>query len=153
MTDLPALNFPPYSLQIREQDGRQTVFDRIRRRYVRLSPEEWVRQQMIHYLIDQKHVPETLIAVEKVLRLYKLRKRFDIAVFSASGQPLLLVECKSPDVFLSQDVFDQIARYNLALNVRYLVVTNGLVHYCCQLDDHAQSWYFLTEIPDYQQMQ
>ncbi|HNS17907.1 MAG TPA: type I restriction enzyme HsdR N-terminal domain-containing protein [Bacteroidales bacterium] len=152
MTDLPALNFPAYSFQIREQDGHWVIFDRIRRRYVHLSPEEWVRQHMIHYLINQKHVPETLVAVEKVLRVYKLKKRLDIAVFSSSGLPLLLVECKAPAVMLSQTVFDQIARYNLSLHVRYLLVTNGLVHYCCQMDAVSRSWYFLAEIPDYQQM-
>ncbi|MBP6978072.1 MAG: type I restriction enzyme HsdR N-terminal domain-containing protein [Bacteroidales bacterium] len=153
MNDLPVLNFPGYSLQIQEQEGQRIIFDIIRRRYVHLTPEEWVRQHMIHFLISQKHVPPTLIAVEKVLRVYKLKKRLDIAVFNSAGQPLLLVECKSPDVILSQTVFDQIARYNLSLNVRYLVVTNGMVHYCCQRDESSRSWNFLTEIPDYHQMQ
>lgn len=153
MDDLPVLNFPPYSFQIREQDGQWVIFDRIRRKYVRLTPEEWVRQHMVRYLIDRKKIPETLIAVEKSMRIYKLKKRADIAVFTSSGKPVLLVECKAPAVVLSPHTFDQLARYNLALHVSFLVVTNGMVHYCCQIDEVTSSWHFLEEIPDYMQMQ
>jgi len=152
MEELPVLNFPPYSFQIREQDGRLFIFDRIRGRYVRLTPEEWVRQHMVHYLIHQKGVPSTLIAVEKSLRVYKMSKRVDIAVHTSAGTPVLLVECKSPAVILATQTFDQLARYNLALSVRFLVVTNGLAHYCCRMDLTGQSWQFLDEIPDYGHM-
>jgi hypothetical protein len=153
MEELPVLNFPPYSFQIREQDGLLFIFDRIRRRYVRLTPEEWVRQHMVQYLVHQKGVPLTLIAVEKSLRIYKMRKRVDIAVYASTGTPVLLVECKSPAVSLTGQAFDQLARYNLALSVRFLVVTNGLSHYCCQVDETSQSWHFLEEIPDHGHMQ
>ena len=153
MDDLPVLNFPPCSFQIHEQEGQWFIFDRIRRKYVRLTPEEWVRQHMVQYLIDWKKTPETLIAVEKFLRIYKMKKRVDIAVFTSSGKPVLLVECKAPSMILSKHTFDQLARYNLALHVSFLVVTNGMVHYCCQMDEVSNSWHFVEEIPDYGQMQ
>ncbi|HOW25447.1 MAG TPA: type I restriction enzyme HsdR N-terminal domain-containing protein [Bacteroidales bacterium] len=153
MADLPLLNFPPYAFQIREKDGQWIIFDRIRRRFVRLTPEEWVRQHMVQYLIEEKKVPATLIAVEKSLRVFQMKKRVDIAVHTSTGTPVLLVECKSPAVMLSQETFDQLARYNLGFPVRFWVVTNGMVHYCCRMDDASRSLHFLNEIPDYLQMQ
>jgi hypothetical protein len=148
-TQLPDLNFPSFAFSLRVVKGQTEIFDRVRKKFVRLTPEEWVRQHMIHYLVLEKKVPESLIAVEKKLILHQVWKRTDIVVFNNTGHPVLLVECKSPAVPLNTQVFDQIARYNLSLRVRYLVVTNGLEHYCCQMDPANSSYRFLEEIPSY----
>lgn len=149
MNTLPALNFPAYQFRFSTLGDQQAIYDTLRKKFVLLTPEEWVRQHMVRYLVEQKRVPPSLITVEKVFRIFKLKRRFDIAVYASSGQPLLLVECKAPGVTLNQDTFDQVSRYNLALHARYLVITNGLSHHCCRLDYETQSWEFLKEIPSY----
>ncbi|CAM1367780.1 Restriction endonuclease subunit R (fragment) [Tenacibaculum soleae] len=115
-----------------------------------LTPEEWVRQHFVQYLIDEKKYPVSLIAIEKQLTINNLKKRTDIVIFSSDGMPDIIVECKAPKIKISQDTFDQIARYNLKLNANYLVVTNGLQHYFCKLDKENETYIFLKEIPDYQ---
>ena len=114
-----------------------------------LQPEEWVRQHCVHYLIDHKGYPKSLINVEKELTLNGLRKRYDIVVYNPDGSIYLIVECKAPNIKISQDTFDQIARYNLALNARYLMVTNGINHYYCEMDLENERYVFLHDIPAY----
>ena len=144
------LNLPEYEFKIKEQDGQQQIFDSFRKKYVVLTPEEWVRQNFLMYLIAEKNFPQSLISVEAGLKIYKRSKRTDIVVYDKTGSPLVIVECKAPTVKINQEVFDQIVRYNITLKVKFLIVTNGLEHFCCKLDYENNSYNFLEEIPDYQ---
>lgn len=146
---LPALNFPAFILRTRTQEGKPQVFDPVRKRWVALSPEEWVRQHALHLLIDVKSCPASLLAVEKLLRVNGLAKRTDIVVYGSDHQPKLIVECKAPGVRITQQVFDQAARYNLALGADVFWLTNGLKHFCCRADHDQQSYHFLKDIPEY----
>ena len=146
------LNLPSYTFRIKEQSGKKVIFDDFRRKWVMLTPEEWVRQNFVRYLAEIKHFPATLMALERSLRINQHDFRSDIVLFSRSGSPLVVVECKAPEVKISQQVFDQIARYNLKLRVDYLIVTNGLTHYCCRFDQSKLSYTFLAEIPDYSEL-
>jgi len=143
------LNLPQYIFRIREKLDKKLIFDGFRRRWVALTPEEWVRQNFVRYLTEEKHFPASLVAIERSLKMNQRDFRTDIVLFSKSGSPLVVVECKAPEVKISQMVFDQIARYNLDLRVSYLIVTNGLTHYCCRFDQEQLSYTFLPEIPDY----
>jgi predicted type IV restriction endonuclease len=143
------LNLPDYSFQIKSKGQRKYIFDNIRKRYVFLTPEEWVRQNLAAYLVREKNFPASLIAVEMSLRINRMDKRADIVLFSRHGAPVVIVECKAPDVKITQKVFDQAALYNMDMKVEYLIVSNGLVHYCAKLDHREQTWSFLPEIPDY----
>jgi len=143
------LNLPEYKFRFKEQNGQNQIFDIFRKKYVVLTPEEWIRQNFLMYLVEEKNYPQSLISVEAGLKVYKRSKRTDIVVYDKQGIPLLIVECKAPNVKINQDVFDQIVRYNIALNVKYLVVTNGLDHYCCSLKSENNTYQFLQEIPDY----
>ena len=143
------LNLPLYSFRFREQTGKKQIFDGFRRKWVMLTPEEWVRQNFARYLTEVKHFPSSLVALERSLRINQHDFRTDVVLFSKSGNPLVVVECKAPEVKITQQVFDQIARYNLELRVSYLIVTNGLAHYCCRFDQDQQTYTFLQEIPDY----
>lgn len=144
-----SLNLPKAEFKIKSSENTLYIFDIIRKKYVVLTPEEWVRQHVIHYLINIKGYPKSLIAVEKQLIINTLKKRFDILVFNTKGLPDLIIECKSPSINISQDTFDQIARYNLKLNATLLMVTNGLVHYYCELDPLNKQYIFLKDLPDY----
>ena len=146
------LNLPEYPMKIEQEDDATWIFDPIRKKRVVLTPEEWVRQHFVQYLLHEKEVPQSLVRIEMGLRLNQLKKRGDIVVFDRSGRPVLIVECKAPDVKLDQKVFDQVARYNLALKVDYLIITNGLKHYCCRMDYPNHSYQFLESIPGYSQM-
>jgi len=146
---MQGLNFPTYKFKLKSSENKQYIFDVIRKKYVVLTPEEWVRQHTVHFLIYEKKYPASLIAIEKQLEVNKLKKRFDILVFNKKGSPDLIVECKSPKIKITQDAFDQIARYNLNLNANFLVVTNGLQHYFCKLDHENEHYIFLKEIPNY----
>lgn len=143
------LNLPPYPQRIREENGRRDIFDVARKKFVALTPEEWVRQHFVMFLMNDKSVPASLLSVEKGLMLNKMQKRTDIVVYDRSGLPALIVECKAPSVKITQDVFDQIARYNLSLKCRYLVVTNGMEHYCCEMFHVEKRYQFCPEIPDF----
>ena len=143
------LNLPLYSFRFREQTGKKQIFDGFRRKWVMLTPEEWVRQNFARYLTEVKHFPSSLVALERSLRINQHDFRTDVVLFSKSGNPLVVVECKAPEVKITQQVFDQIARYNLELRVSCLIVTNGLAHYCCRFDQDQQTYTFLQEIPDY----
>lgn len=139
------LNFPEYNFKIKTSAKITQIFDIVRRKYVALTPEEWVRQHFIHYLIFEKNFPQSLLAVEMNIVLNKLQKRCDIVGYSNSGKPVLIVECKSPGVKISQKTFEQIARYNMALQVKYLAVSNGINHYFCEIDFEKKSFKFLKE--------
>jgi len=142
-------NFPDYSVfRIREGE----IFDTIRKRFVKLTPEELVRQHLLRYLLEVKKFPASLIAVEKELLVAGIKKRTDVVVYSNQAEPLLIAECKSPDVLLSQSTFNQAARYNLSLSVSCFVLTNGLTHFCCRLNSAEKKYDFLEEIPEYSEL-
>lgn len=143
------LNFPTYTFRFKNSENKPFIFDPIRKKFVALQPEEWVRQHCIQFLIQEKNYPKTLINVEKELTINTLRKRYDVVVFKPDGAIRLIVECKAPDVKIDQAVFDQIARYNLTLNADFLMVTNGKAHYFCQMDYEQQKYVFLRDIPAY----
>ena len=143
------LNFPTYSFRLKNSENNTHIFDVIRKKFVALQPEEWVRQHCVQYLIQEKNYPISLINVEKVILINGLKKRYDIVVFNPDGSLAVVVECKAPKVQISQSVFDQIARYNLTLKASYLMVTNGLNHYFCTMNHHLESFEFLETLPNY----
>lgn len=121
----------------------------IRKKFIVLTPEEWVRQHCIHFLIEEKNYPISLINVEKELKINDLKKRYDIVVFNSDGSIRLLIECKAPKITIDQNVFDQIAQYNFILNADYLMVTNGLSHFYCVINNKQKNYQFLKELPSY----
>lgn len=141
------LNFPNYSFRFKNSENKTAVFDEIRKKFVILTPEEWVRLHTIQFLMDEKKYPKSHINVEKQLKIGKLVKRYDIVVFKPEGNIHLIVECKAPYIKITQETFDQIARYNLSLRASYLMVTNGLEHFYCQMDYVGEKYHFLQEIP------
>lgn len=146
----PKLNLPDYTFKLKVDKSttqRTQIFDRIRKKYIALTPEEWVRQHFINYLIEDLKYPESLISVEAGLKYNQLRKRCDIVIYNNTGTIEMIVECKSFDVVISQDTFDQAAQYNFKLHSKYLVVTNGLKHYCCEMDYQNNTYKFLQETP------
>jgi hypothetical protein len=148
---LPVLNFPRYGLRLKElSNGGIEIFDRCRKSFVALTPEEWVRQHLINFLILEKGFPESLMVPEKSLKLNNTVKRADVLVYDKFLNPLLIAECKEASVPLSQEVLDQALRYNLIFNVKYLVLTNGLSHYVCKMVDGKVE--LLNTIPDYQEL-
>jgi type I site-specific restriction endonuclease len=143
------LNFPDCDFKIKSKENKYFIFDIVRKKYVHLTKEEWVRQHAIHYLAHVKQHPVSLMAVEKQLAVYGLAKRTDIVVYTTEGKPFLIVECKAPEVRINQDTFDQIARYNLEIDAEFLMVTNGLDHFYCRMDHHAKTYQFLEDLPAY----
>ncbi len=143
------LNFPAYQFRFKSSENKVSIFDQIRKKFIVLTPEEWVRQHTIQYLIKEKKYPGSLINVEKLIKVHDLNKRYDIIIFNPNGSIYLIVECKSHTVKITQETFDQIARYNLALNAEHLMITNGIDHYYCQMDYKEQRYTFLKDIPDY----
>ncbi len=143
------LNFPQFSFRFKSNENKVSIFDVIRKKFVVLQPEEWVRQHCVKYLIEVKKYPKSLINVEKELKINKLSKRYDIVVYNPDGSIQLIVECKSHKIKIDQNTFDQIARYNLTLNASYLMVTNGINHYYCVMDKQNQRYKFLRDIPAY----
>lgn len=143
------LNFPKFVFRFKNSENKVSIFDVIRKKFMVLQPEEWVRQHCVHYLITIKKYPISLINVEKELKVNDLKKRYDIVVFNPDGSIHLIVECKAPKIEIKQNTFDQIARYNLALNATYLMVTNGINHYYCNMDFEAEKYHFLKDIPNY----
>ena len=143
------LQLPPYPFKITDQNGQLTLFDAIRKKNIVLTPEEWVRQHFVQYLINQKHYPKTLIKLEGGHKLYGMAKRSDIVVYNSRGEKILLVECKAPSVSIDQKTFDQVASYNMVHKVKLLAVTNGLQHYYCRIDFENQAYKFIEELPDY----
>lgn len=141
------LNFPSYSFRLKASENKTLIFDIVRKKYVVLTPEEWVRQHTIHYLHFDKNYPLSLMAVEKQLKIHSLTKRTDIVLYSNDGSPFIIVECKAPSVEISQQTFDQIARYNMELNAELLMVTNGIAHYFSFMDHQNKTYQFLAELP------
>lgn len=142
------LNLPEYNFKISShENGKNQIFDEIRMKNVVLTPEEWVRQNFIKYMVAELGYPKSLISIEKGLKINNLQKRFDAVVCNRNGLPLMLLEFKAPEVKLTQKVMEQISRYNLKLNVNYLVVSNGMSHYCCYVNKNTGEIQFLTKIP------
>lgn len=143
------LNFPDYQFRFKSNENKPLIFDEIRKKFVSLTPEEWVRQHMIKFLLLEKNYPLSHINVEKQLKLHTTIKRYDIVVFNKEGSICILVECKSPQIPINQKTFDQIARYNFVLKSDYQIVSNGLQHYYCEMDYIAKKYVFLEDIPNY----
>ena len=143
------LNLPPYPFKLTQKDDDLFIFDELRKKQLLLSPEEWVRQHVVQYLMIQKKYPKNFIKLEGGLKLNRLQKRTDILIFDQFGKADILVECKATSVKIDQKVFDQAARYNMIHKVNYLLVSNGLNHYCCQMDYENESYTFLEELPEY----
>jgi type I site-specific restriction endonuclease len=147
---LQPLNLPPYPFKLTEREGRLYVFDELRKKELLLTPEEWVRQHFIQYLIGVKNYPKGLIKIEGGLKLNNRARRTDIVVFNREGNKILLVECKAPEVSITQHVFDQVARYNMVHQVPLLAVSNGLQHYFCEINLADKSYRFTEDLPLYQ---
>ena len=143
------LNLPLYKFRIKSKENKPFIFDILRKKYVSLTPEEWVRQHFIHYLVEEKKYPVSLIGIEKKLTINGLTKRTDILVFNTDRKPHIIVECKAPSIKISQETFNQIAHYNLKLEATYLIVTNGLQHYYCTMDFVNETYVFMETIPNY----
>ena len=146
------LNLPSFDKKVIQKDGKAFIFDVIRRQHVALTPEEWVRQHFVHYLIAHKGYPTALMANEVQLCLNGMNRRCDTVVYDRTLKPRVIVEYKAPTVNITQQVFDQICRYNMVLQVDYLIVSNGLIHYCCKIDYSTRTYAFLADIPSYAQI-
>ena len=144
------LNFPAYPLKIKLVAGKKQVFDPIRKKFLILTPEEWVRQHLIQFLIKDNGYPASLLAIESMVKYNSMNRRSDLVAYNRKGKPVLLAECKAPSVKINQEAFDQVARYNVTLGVKYLIVTNGLVHYACYIDHTHKKVEFLDSLPSYE---
>lgn len=144
-----ALNLPKFEVKVSRQNGKAVIFDRLRKKYVAITPEEWVRQHFVHFLISEKHYPENLIANEIGIKLNNTQKRCDTVVYDRLLTPLVIIEYKAPSVEITNRVFDQIVRYNMVLRANYLIVSNGMQHFCCKINYEQDNYTFLEEIPDY----
>lgn len=143
------LNFPAYSFRFKNSENKIAVFDEIRKRFVALTPEEWVRIHTVRYLVETLGYPRSMINVEKLLKVSGLNKRYDVVVFNPDGSIHILVECKAPEVRISQNTFDQIARYNMVAKASFLMVTNGLNHFYCTMDYKTERYEFQPSLPVY----
>ncbi len=146
---MQSLNFPAYDFRFKNSENKVHIFDPIRKKFVVLQPEEWVRQNVVQFLIHEKKYPKSLINVEKQLWVNTLKKRYDIVIFDSLGNISILVECKSPKIKVNQETFDQIAKYNMQLKAEFLMVTNGLQHFYCKMDFSKEKYTFLKQIPDF----
>lgn len=148
------LNLPTYQFNTRTSEtGKLDIFDPFRKKFVALTPEEWVRQNVVRFLVEEKRYPASLIAIEFPLKLNKMTKRADVVLYGTNGRPLLLVECKAPKVKITQNAFDQASRYNLFFKVPYLLITNGIDHYCSEVNLIEKKCRFLTDIPFYEDIE
>lgn len=143
------LRLPAGNFRVKSTEKGRAIFDLIRKKFIILTPEEWVRQHVVLFLLTQKQIPHNLINVEKQLIIAGTTKRYDIISYNTDGSIHLIVECKAPEIKIDQSVFDQIARYNLALNAKYLMVTNGMEHYFCTMDYENQTYNFIADLPEY----
>ena len=146
------LNLPNFDIKVKKSADQLLVWDETRRKYVALTPEEWVRQHFVHFLISEKGYRQELIANEVSIKLNGTAKRCDTVIYDRLLTPLMIVEYKAPSITITPKVFDQIVRYNRVLHVQYLIVSNGLRHFCCQINYETQSYRFLKEIPDAQEV-
>jgi hypothetical protein len=147
-----SLNLPTYEAKIRKNSNELEIFDPLRRKYIALTPEEWVRQHFVNYLINYKNYPASLMANEAGIKLNSLTHRCDTVVYNNQLEPLMIIEYKESKVQITQNVFDQVVRYNTVLKVPYIVVSNGISHYCCRMNYEDQSFEYLTDIPEYQSL-
>ena len=150
--DLTSLNLPTYNHRIIQEGKKTKIFDQVRKKFLVLTPEEWVRQNFVQYLIQEKGYPASLICIEKGLKVNELFKRCDILIYNSYGQAKLLIECKSPNVKLSSETFQQVARYNISFKLPYLIVTNGMQHFCSKVDFELSIYSFLESIPSYAEL-
>ncbi|MCC8094723.1 MAG: type I restriction enzyme HsdR N-terminal domain-containing protein [Tannerellaceae bacterium] len=150
---MQSLNLPRFSAKVIERNKKLFIFDNIRRKYVALTPEEWVRQHFVAYLMTEKGFPKELLANEISIKLNGTNKRCDTIAYNRFLSPLVIVEYKSPDTPITQAVFEQIVRYNMCLKVHYLIVSNGIHHYCCRINYNDRKYTFLAEIPDYDSLE
>ena len=146
------LNLPSYPAKILKRNGKNVIFDPLRQKYVALIPEEWVRQHFVHFLTDFKGYPKGLLANEIQLDLNGTKKRCDTVLFNKDLSARMIVEYKAPNIEITQAVFDQITRYNMVLKVEYLIVSNGIRHYCCRIDYNTLKYTFLPDIPSYTEL-
>lgn len=144
------LNLPSFDYKLKKEGGKHYILDLIRRKYVALTPEEWVRQHFLHHLINDLSYPKSLFRVESGLKFNNLQKRTDILIHNREGKAWMLVECKSPDIKLTQKAFNQIAVYNMTIGAKYLAVTNGMVHFCCRARTAVEEAEFLTDFPSFE---
>ncbi len=143
------LNLPAFETKISKSEKGVSIFDSLRRKYIMLTPEEWVRQHFVNFLVNYKKYPASLIVNEMKITLNSMTRRCDSVVYDNKMQPLAICEYKSPNVVINQNVFDQIVRYNIVLKVKYLMVSNGMQHYCCEMNFENQTYRFLDDIPEY----
>ena len=143
------LNLPSYSFKTSQKEEKTWIFDAFRKSWIVLTPEEWVRQNFLTWLCDAHGYPKGLIAVETTLKYNTLKMRADAVVYSSTGKPLMIIECKAPGVSISQQTLEQAARYNFSFQTRYLALTNGLMHYCCRIDLENKKLVFLEDFPGY----
>lgn len=143
------LNLPPYPFRLKQETGKTYIFDELRKKFLLCTPEEWVRQHLVQYLIRHKNYPKSLISLESGLEVYERKRRSDLLVYRRDGHPFMLIECKAPGVKIGPAVFDQIVAYNTTYRVPFLLVSNGLDHYCCAIDYETKSWIFVEDIPEY----
>ena len=147
--NMEKLNFPDYLFSFKSKENKPYIFDVIRKKWLVLTPEEWVRQHCVHFLINDTNHPASLIQVEKTIEVNQTKKRYDLIAYNKNKEVEILVECKSPAVAITQKTFDQIAQYNFTLKSNYLMITNGIKHYYCQMDFDKKSYTFLKELPQY----
>lgn len=143
------LNLPTFDFRLKKEKSVVFIFDVIRKKFVKLTPEEWVRQHVVHFLLEQKHYPASLMNVEVGMEIQTMRRRADIVCYESDGGVRLITECKAPEVKITQTVFEQIAQYNMCLKAKYLLVTNGLEHFVCEINAEQKTYTFLQDIPPY----
>lgn len=143
------LNLPTFDFRLKKENSVVFIFDVIRKKFVKLTPEEWVRQHVVHFLLEQKHYPASLMNVEVGMEIQTMRRRADIVCYESDGGVRLITECKAPEVKITQTVFEQIAQYNMCLRSKYLLVTNGLEHFVCEINAEQKTYTFLQDIPPY----
>jgi type I site-specific restriction endonuclease len=146
------LNLPQYSFRIKKQNEKLVIFDSQRKRYVVLTPEEWVRQNFIRFLIEEKGYPAAYLAIEKQLNMNGMKKRCDAILYNEHAQPFLIIELKAPNVAISQATFDQVAVYNAKLKVDFFIISNGIEHFCCKVNSETARYEFFSEIPNFNQI-
>ncbi len=146
------LNLPHFEFKIKKEEEKLLILDTQRKKFVKLTPEEWVRQNFIHYLMSEKNYPAALIAIEKELKINGMRKRCDAVVYNLDAEPIMIIEFKAPEVNINQKVFDQVAVYNTKLKVEYLIVSNGLQHYSCRINLENAKYDFFVDVPTYSEL-
>jgi len=146
------LNLPAYSFNIKKEKGNHFIFDSIRKRFVSLTPEEWVRQHFVAFLIEEKKYPSALIANEMTISYNGLKKRCDTLIYNRNREIVLIIEYKAPHVAITQEVFDQVAVYNMKLKVNYMIISNGMEHFCCRIDYENMRYDYLKEIPCFDEL-